>query len=144
MDKKDVAVKLLEIVGNEDYCMNMSDFWWRTDTEYAPITMFVNCNDFFWWGCADCEDVTAENIHLLEEVAKECEEIQEYSSEHAPLIFCARVRGERPQGAYYDYFPKSLWPLLDACGEERETGFGNPYKPGERSAKKAASENVDK
>ena len=26
---------------------------------------------------------------------------------------------------------RELWPLFDACGEERVIGYGNPYKPGE-------------
>lgn len=46
-------------------------------------------------------------------------------------LFCARVRGERPQGACYSRYPQELWPLFDAVGPERETGLGNPFKPGE-------------
>lgn len=47
-------------------------------------------------------------------------------------LFCARVRGERPQGAAYKVrYPEELWPLFDAAGPEREVGFGNPRKPGE-------------
>lgn len=26
----------------------------------------------------------------------------------------------------YPYINEALWPLIDACGPEREVGFGNP------------------
>jgi len=35
-------------------------------------------------------------------------------------------------GAFYRYIEKELWPLLDACGPEREVGFGNPKSPGDK------------
>lgn len=104
-----------------DYC---EDVWWRTDTEYAPVTFLVNCNDLFAWGFADCERITAENIDLFEEC-------YESPCEHSHVIFCCRSRGMRPQGAMYKHIPKELWPILDACGPEREVGPGNPKKPGE-------------
>lgn len=44
------------------------------------------------------------------------------------------MRKERPQGACYPS-NKDLWPLFDACGPEKPTGFGNPYKPGEYKKK---------
>ncbi|UVG35196.1 hypothetical protein SEA_CECE_190 [Microbacterium phage Cece] len=46
-------------------------------------------------------------------------------------LFAARVRKLRPQGACYSRYPEELWPLFNEAGPERETGFGNPYKPGE-------------
>lgn len=46
-------------------------------------------------------------------------------------LFAARVRNLRPQGACYSRYPEELWPLFNEAGPERETGFGNPYKPGE-------------
>lgn len=46
-------------------------------------------------------------------------------------LFAAKVRGMRPQGACYTYYPKELWIEFDQAGPEREIGFGNPYKPGE-------------
>lgn len=46
------------------------------------------------------------------------------------LLFSARSRGMRPQGAYYKLFPRDTWELFDACGPEREVGVGNPYVPG--------------
>lgn len=51
-------------------------------------------------------------------------------------LFAARVRGMRPQGAAYTFYPPETWPLFDACGPEREIGFGNPYRPGEYKREK--------
>jgi hypothetical protein len=114
---------------------NCDDIWWRTDGEYAPVTFLVNCNDLFYWACADCERVTPENVEQLAQAYRDCKEATGYDL-HGASLFCARVRGERPQHACY---PKAdclytqeaaecLWDLYDACGPERESGFGNPHK----------------
>lgn len=50
-------------------------------------------------------------------------------------LFAAKVKGMRPQGAAYTYIPTDAWDLFDACGPERQTGMGNPYKPGEYRSK---------
>lgn len=107
--------------------LSNDDVWWRTDDEYAPITLFINCNDVFLWGCSDCEEVTPDNIAILEQCVKDVELITE-RRRHAEVLFCCRVRNMRPQGAYYEerYCPKELWSLFDAAGPERETGVGNP------------------
>lgn len=98
--------------------------WWRTDSEYAPITLLVNCNDFFAWGCADCEELSADDLVDLGAALNDAQAAGERM--HGHLLWVARKRGMRPQGAYYKYLDKALWPLFDACGEKRETGFGNP------------------
>lgn len=105
-----------------------SDLLWRCDGQYAPVTFFINCNDLFWWGCADGEDITEENIHLLREAIKDLEDYP-LSKADAPLLFCCRVRKMRPQGAYYSYLEKDVWHLFDAAGPEREVGGGNTPKP---------------
>ena len=114
------------------------ELWWRTGGEYAPITLLVGCNDFFAWGCSDCEEITKQNIDVLEQAADDLKKV--CSDRHGPtyreagLLFCARVRGRRPQGAYYEHLPKETWPLFDACGEPRATGVGNPKPRPEESA----------
>ena len=110
--------------------------FWRTDSKYAPVTFMINCNDIFYWGCADLEPITPENIGILEQSGKDYKEIGKsidpkssmYELE-IPALFCARVRKMRPQGACYPE-DKAYWPLLDACGPKRETGLGNPHEPG--------------
>lgn len=106
--------------------LSNDDIWWRTDApEYNPITLFVNCNDLFYWGVADCEEVTPENVELLEKTIKDVEKATK-RRRFADLLFAARVRGSRPQNAYYRYLPEELWPLFDACGPQRAIDVGNP------------------
>lgn len=102
--------------------------WWRTDGEYAPVTLFVNCSDLFVWGCSDSEEVDSSNVHVLEQALADTLAISEKVAMFADILFCCRMRGARPQGAYYKHLPKELWPLLDACGPEREVDFANPVK----------------
>ncbi len=85
----------------------------------------VNCNDTFAWGCADGEELTKDNIEIF------YQSIEDAGEKDGPDLFCARVREMRPQGACYGYYDEKNWPLFNACGPERETGFGNPYAPGE-------------
>lgn len=57
-----------------------------------------------------------------------------YPYRFAPVgdLFAARVRSMRPQGAAYKVrYDKSIWPLFDACGPEREIGMGNPRAIGD-------------
>lgn len=100
--------------------------WWRTDAEYAPITWLVQCNDLFYWGSADCETITPDNIAELERAVTDCRAVDEAVGElEAVDLFCCRINKTRPQGASY---PKDqrFWPLFDACGPERAVGLGNP------------------
>lgn len=89
--------------------------FWNED-----LMFFVNCNDFFAWGCADAEDLNEETFPLLEKAIEDAGELD------GALLYCARQRKIRPQGAFYKHLDKKNWHLFDACGEERKSGFGNP------------------
>ena len=136
---------MLEVLGlYED-----GNLWWRTDGEYAPISFFVNCNDVFWWACADAEEITPETLPILKQAIADVrlaldidrfDRDREWAKENiercnwmneADMLFCCRARKMRPQGCCYSDF-KELWPLIDACGPEREIDHGNPCKPGEQ------------
>ncbi len=134
--------RLLKAV-ERDYC---DDLWWRTFSDGecgghdTDLHFFVNCNDVFAWGCADCEEVTPENVRVLEESIRDCENAFDGTAKHhgggtvehlcyGPMLFCCRVRETRPQGAVMKDFknPKVL-ALFDAVGEKREAGtLDNPY-----------------
>lgn len=118
-----------------DRCDMHSDLWWRTGERYGgrqyddPATFLVDCSDTFWWGTADCEEVTPENVGLLEQTFADLRVADgPGATVHIGDLFAARIRKMRPQGACYAkrYAPK-LWPLFDACGPERKVGLGNPY-----------------
>lgn len=112
------------------------DIWWRTDDGYYPVTFLVNCNDLFWWGTADCEPLSPENLPVLKQALldvrealgvseepsiddKERWEIWWNSSGYATSLFAARIRKMRPQRPCYKNFPTKLHPLYDACGPAR-------------------------
>lgn len=88
-------------------------------------TMTVDCSDLFVWGCSDGEGITQDELAGLNECLV-------LSPKHGGILWVARKRGTRPQGAYYSHIDETEWHLFDAVGPEREVGLGNPYKPGER------------
>lgn len=106
--------------------------WWRTDAEYAPLTLFVNCNDLFYWGSADCEEVHAGNVSDLERARDDLRAIGDLCEGFADILFAARLRKMRPQGPYYNSIPKETWALFDACGPERPESPRRHHQGSER------------
>lgn len=144
------AVKILKLIdgfADYKYADIRESIWWRcTDDEYAPITFFVNCNDLFFWGCADSEEITADKIPDFDKCFEDVraaagvpndvkyphdgtqEEKNGWSDIHnkwwtisswAPLLWCCRQRNMRPQTPFYDAIPQELHALFNACGPER-------------------------
>ena len=97
---------------------------WRKE-ENGELVVAVNCNDIFHWACADSEEVTPENLEVYRQSLIDCQQAK--AIDYADVLFVARVRQMRPQGATYPHIPTQLWPLLDACGPERKADFDNPY-----------------
>lgn len=97
---------------------------WRKE-ENGELVVAVNCNDIFHWACADSEEVTPENLEVYRQSLIDCQQAK--AIDYADVLFVARVRQMRPQGATYPHIPTQLWPLLDACGPERKSDFDNPY-----------------
>lgn len=104
------------------------DIWWRCDGEYAPITFYAMCNDFFYWGVSDAEEITTHTLPVLREAFEACEAVEPtIGCCFGMMLYCAKIRKLRPQGSVYrNTIPESLWPLFDECGPPREIGFGNP------------------
>lgn len=103
--------------------------WWTSNHE-GKLTFLVNCNDFFAWGCADAEEIeNQQDIDAFEQAYRDCLKIDQFTTYWWKLLYCARKRGSRPQGAQYSRIPKELHPLFDACGPPRAIDYGNPYTP---------------
>ena len=145
------VVKLLKLVDSfSDYKyadLKESISWRCTDDGYAPITFFVNCNDLFYWGCSDSEEITADKIPDFDKCFEDVrsavgvpnnpvkyphngtKEEKEACcatnnkwwevSAWAPLLWCCRQRNMRPQTPCYEAIPKELHALFNACGPER-------------------------
>ena len=133
------SLTIAELLAREDVVFMGSD-WKKDETaKDGPLPGFryvgekpcVNCNDVFFWGCADGEDITEETLPAFNQAVDDCRG----DVALAAWLYCARIRKERPQGAAYTFIPKDLWPLFHACGPERKTDCGNPYKPGQYKIK---------
>jgi hypothetical protein len=97
--------------------MAIDKFYFDTDN---GIVIAENCNDLFFWACADAEDITPSDLPMLEQAIKDCEAVGSCLSAYAGTIYACRKRGMRPQNPCYSGYPKDLWPLLDAAGPERD------------------------
>ena len=102
------------------------------DSETGEPKVCVIVNDVFLWGCSDLEDIEPADIPTLLSAYEDLREIKGKDWEYAAMdvwthvLYAARKRGMRPQGAYYKHIDREAWPLLNACGPHREACFGNP------------------
>lgn len=111
-DYKDFILKLLKLAANNDV---MDILNWTEDLEF-----YINCNDIFFWACSDAEPISPNTLPQLEQAFKDGEGFD------GALLYCARQRKMRPQGAFYTCIDKEHWHLFDECGPQRETDFMNP------------------
>lgn len=140
MHKAERIVQLVDAI-NDLEC-NDEIFWNRGNIVGHEEGCFLNCNDAFAWGYSDAEILSVEDIPALREAHKDADMCD------GSLLFIARKRKMRPQGAMYAHIEKKFWPLFDACGPARESCFGNPVgtdqieayvlKKQEEKAKKSA------
>lgn len=112
--------RVLRIVTLADYT---SELWWKVNNN-NELEFYIKCSDVFCWGTADLEKITEDNIDLLEDSLNEHEI-------YGDVLFCARVRKKRPQGAFYRELKEEndneLIKKLNECGPEREINKSNPY-----------------
>lgn len=134
-----VVMKLMAQYDDRD------SLYWHWDEKEKEMRLFVTCNDLFYWATADLEEITHENIHLLERSYVDCQIANEVSGVmYATELFACRARGMRPQGAAYptditfrydDHdeidSQAGIRALMDEAGPERKLDgkpFGNPYE----------------
>lgn len=134
MNNDELLAFIMRVLSVFDRMDSRDDLLWRTPASagpgqnFEPIKFAAMCSDVFWWGTADSEDITPENIGLLEQALADVIPLVDFYERHrAVILFAARVRGMRPQGAMYKYIDQKLWHLFDAAGPVREAGMANPY-----------------
>lgn len=94
----------------------------------SSLMFYVNCNDLFAWGCADCEGISSQNdVDLLEK----CFNImkahgREWDTESASFLYAAQKRKMRPQNAMFKHIDKSIHYLFDECGLPRPESYPHP------------------
>lgn len=108
--------ELLRLASKYDACESLQ---WTEDLRF-----FINCNDVFFWACADAEKVTKADVPLLAQCWLLAGAID------GDMLYCARKRKLRPQGAMYKFIDEENWHLFDAVGPERDPKTpGNTPKP---------------
>jgi hypothetical protein len=110
---KEHVIPFFEAVAKLDL---FGEVFWHSDFSVLAVI----CNDVFWWGCADLEQV--ESLEDIELLVKSCED----AKYDGAILYCARKRGMRPQGAMYKHINKEIHHLFNECGPEREIDFLNP------------------
>ena len=118
--------RLLRLTAFE-YC---DAIWWRLPEGEpdGPLMFLVGCNDVFDWGTADAERINDEaDLAGLEAAVREVEALLgRYNGVEGFVLWVARKRKERPQGAMYPHLDPQLWELFDACGPPRDVNWSNP------------------
>jgi hypothetical protein len=123
----DFIMRVLRVFSDAD---DADYLWWKAAGE--GVEFFVMCNDVFAWGTADAEPITPENIGELEQAYRDAgKACGDKWGTNGALLFVARQRKMRPQGAYYKSLEEAERPLFDACGPYRPAGFGNPTASGQ-------------
>lgn len=143
---------LVDMCADRKYGDLKDSLQWRSGTSfgesYDPITFFINCNDLFYWGCADSEEIEAEDIPDFDKCFEDVrvaagindpeklkfphggtkEDVVAWNKYHdewygisawAPTLWCCRKRKMRPQIPYYRIIPTELHELFNACGPVR-------------------------
>lgn len=100
------------------------DLFWRVDDGH--MSMHANCGDVFAWGGSALEEIKPENFAELERARTDANDAAGEPTHEWPMLFVARVRGLRPQGAMYRHIRPELHDLFDECGPVRQVGLGNP------------------
>lgn len=129
----DFTKEVLKLFSEND----LNDFlMWYIDptSDEDNLILSMNCNDCFYWGTSDDEEITPETFDVLKQSIEDIKAIDdELGMLYVNCLYAARVRGMRPQGAAYpvneDAIPncKEIWKLFDACGPEREESITNPF-----------------
>ena len=120
-------LKLLKRYGTGIDSSGVYEVLWHDEGVHVEI----NDSDLFAWGYSGAVELAPGELQDLERAYEDARAASPtFGTIWAPHLFIARKLGQRPQGAAYPS-EQALWPLFDACGPKRETGFGNPYEPGE-------------
>lgn len=89
-----------------------------------PIKFMFNCSDTFQLGSADGEEITLERMPVLRQAVHDVNEITGADQTKAwivTVIYCGRIRGQRPIKQFYTQEYQEFWPLFDSLGEPQET-----------------------
>lgn len=75
------------------------------------VKLKVLCNDVFYWGCSDWEEIKPEELKDL----AECLKLTRFGT----MLWVCKKRGMRPQIPWYDSFTDIEKEWFNVCGPER-------------------------
>lgn len=106
-----------------EYDVNHALAWTQDLTGF-----YFGCNDCFAWACADAEDIEPGDLPAIRQALEDEKAAKDrpYADSDGVLLWIARKRQLRPQGALYQHIDSRMWPLFDACGPAREVDVINP------------------
>ena len=117
----DDLVTLLQLFDSDD----TDELWWRTyNDEPGVLRFYVKCNDFFYWGTADVEEVTPSDLSDLAQAKVDAHGLGDKGLDEIwwPQLWVARKRKLRPQQPVYKklFSSDEIKALFDAAGPERD------------------------
>lgn len=104
---KNLPDEIIDYIINDKVCVALGTMY------KSEPHLLINCNDLFYWGCADAQEITIDDISDFNKAIKETER-------HGEILWCCRKRNMRPQKPYYKYFNEKETKLFDDCGPERD------------------------
>ena len=90
--------------------------FWNTHLKFL-----ANTSDFFFWGTADAEEITGEDLADLEQAFEDVKAVSIYEF-YGVLLWAARKIKMRPQRPQWINLEPPLQALFLAAGPEREPG----------------------
>ncbi len=121
VDNQRLLHRVIELLFNEDESLFLRGL------EDGLLHAYMVINDVFMWGCADLEEITAENVDAFEQALKDVQAVNPASPETKPdgrnyqigndagVLFACRNREQRPfkyEGKYPVH--ASVVPLIEA------------------------------
>ena len=112
MTNQELIYEIVKLVS--DYDVSLNSYFVFKNAAGEPF-LSVNCNDTFYYACADSEDVTVENFPLLKQTYADCKAADpDFGWIYADLVFAARCRKYRPlQGSFPKDHPE-ICKLLES------------------------------
>lgn len=102
-----------------------SDLFWRV--EGGHVRFLANCSDTFEWATADAEEITPDDVDLLEQTLADLRAVSWEQDIWLSELYAARKRGLRPMNRWFSGgIAPGVLELFAACGPERESTFLSP------------------
>lgn len=105
------VIKVLSKLEDVDSCF----FFYQDDDS---VTVAVNCNDYFYWGCADCEVITVSDLEDIEKFCLLCNSTS-HSAFYGLQLWSSWKRRQLPQEAILKKWPEERKELFKSVIKDR-------------------------